>query len=366
MITMFRPPLRSLASVLILFSPCLTPVRSLLSAEASGAGFATAVSPGESFTFRSSDAKHDLSACFFPAVNPKGVLVMVNGRSESWLKYVPLYRELNSAGYTVYSYDHRGQGLSPRLTPGNPQIGYVDEFPAYSRDLGLFLDEVRLRENSRRISLIGNSMGGAVIVDWISGHPDSGIDKIVLCSPMFRIKTDPWPEPVARIVLGVLHLLGQGASYAPGEGDALATEPFEHNRVTASRERWEEILLLRKNHPEALIGGASVDWVIEALNGTARIRKSTGCLGPETLILEAGRDSFVTPFHPAPTPLHPGPRIVVFPEGRHELLMESEPIRQEAIRLILSFLESSGKAQAIPLDQRGGKRLSSETTPTTP
>ena len=360
------PPLRSLATVLILLSPCLAPWQSLLSAEDSGPPARSETSAGERFTFRSSDGIHELSAACFPAVNPKGVLVMVNGRSESWLKYVPLYQKLNRVGYTVYSYDHRGQGLSPRLVPGNPQIGYVDEFSAYSRDLGLFLDEVRRRENSRRISLIGNSMGGAVIVDWISGHDDRGIDKIVLCSPMFRIKTAPWPEPVARIVLGVLHLLGQGASYAPGEGDASTTEPFEHNRVTSSRERWEEILQFRKNYPEAVIGGASADWVIRALDSTARIRSAAGCLGPETLILEAGHDSFVIPFHPQASAAHSGPRIILFPQGRHELLMESEPIRQEAISAILSFLESPDTAEAITLDQRGGKRLSSETTPPTP
>jgi len=288
---------------------------------------------------------------------------MVNGRSESWLKYAPLYRELNRAGYTVYSYDHRGQGLSPRLAPGNPQIGYVDDFSAYTSDLGLFLEEVRRREGSGRISLIGNSMGAAVIVDRISGHPDRGINKVVLCSPMFRIKTAPWPEPVARFVLGVLHLLGRGKAYAPGEGDASATEPFEHNRVTSSRERWEEILQFRKNHPEAVTGGASVDWVIQALAGTARIQSAEECLGSETLILEAGRDSLVTPFHPPLTRLHPGPRMIVFPEGRHELLMEGEPIRQEAIKAILSFLESPDKAPPIPLDRRGYKSLSSEEIP---
>lgn len=353
---MLRALLRYLASVLFLLTSCQ-------------AALAVQSTKGERFTFRSADGIHDLSAVCFPADHPKGVIVMVNGRSESWLKYTPLYRELNRAGYTVYSYDHRGQGLSPRLTPGNPQIGYIDDFSAYSRDLGLLLNEVHRREGrgrSGRISLLGNSMGAAVIVDFLSGHPDHGIGKIVLCSPMFRIKTDPWPEPLARIVLAALHLAGKGATYAPGEGDASPIEPFEQNRVTSSLERWTEILRFRKNHPEALTGGASVDWVIRALDSTHRIRKEAECLGPETLILEAGHDSFVIPFHPQASAAHTGPRIILFPQGRHELLMESEPIRQEAIRVILSFLESPDTAEAITLDQRGGKRLSSETTPPTP
>ena len=353
---MIRPLLRYLASVLFLLTSC----QALLGAHAS---------EGERFTFRSADGIHDLSAVCFPADHPKGVLVMVNGRSESWPKYAPLYRELNRAGYTVYSYDHRGQGLSPRLATGNPQIGYVDDFSAYSRDLGLFLNEVRRREvtgHSGRISLLGNSMGAVVIVDFLAGHPDHGIGKVVLCSPMFRIKTDPWPEPVARFVLGAIHLVGKGASYAPGEGDASPSEPFERNRVTSSRERWTEILQFRKNHLEALTGGASVDWVIRALDCTPRIRKEAECLGPETLILEAGRDSFVIPFHPPATATHLGPQIIIFQEGRHELLMERESIRKPALHAILSFLESGDGRKAIPLDQRGGNRLSSENKPSIP
>lgn len=296
---------------------------------------------GEPFVFRSSDGIHDLSAVCFPVAHSKGVLVMVNGRSESWLKYAPLHRELNKAGYTVYSYDHRGQGLSPRLATGNPQIGHVDDFTAYSRDLGRFVEVVRRREGEGPIFLLGNSMGAAVIVDFLSRYRCRDIAKVALCSPMFAIRTDPWPRPVARLVLGALHLLGKGSSYAPGEGDASPTEPFAHNRVTSDRKRWEEILLLRKTHPEALTGGASVDWVIQTLDHTPRIRRAAEGLGPETLILEAGRDSLVTPFLPTATTLHPGPEIMMFAEARHELLMESEPIRREALRAILTFLKSS-------------------------
>lgn len=310
----------------------------------------SAVPTQERFAFRSADTIRDLSAVRCPVINPRGAIVLVVGRSESWLKYVPLFRDLNRAGYTVYSYDHRGQGLSPRLLRGNPEIGHVDDFGEYGRDLGLFLDEVHRREGAARLSLIGHSMGAAVIVDRLSGHPDPRIRKIVLCSPMFRINTAPWPEPVARLLLGALHLLGQGASYAPGEGDASPDEPFERNRVTSSRDRWREILAFRKRHPEALTGGASVDWVAQALDRSVRFRKAARSLGPETLILEAGRDALVIPCHPDPATGRPGPMVVRFPEARHEILMEREPIRRQALGTILSFLESPDSPPPIPLD----------------
>lgn len=320
----------------------------------------------ERFEFRSADGIHDLSAVRYPVANPKGVIVLVVGRSESWLKHGALCRELNHAGYTVYSYDHRGQGLSPRLLGGNPEIGHVDKFAFYASDLGLFLGEVRRREGTGPLFLIGHSMGAAVIVDRLSEHPDPGIRKIVLCSPMFRISTAPWPEPLARLVLGALHVLGKGTAYAPGEGDALPDEPFERNRVTSSRDRWREILSFRSRHPAAVTGGASVDWVLQALDGTTRLRKALRKLGPGTLILEAGRDELVVPFHPEPSAVGRGPLVVRFPEARHELLMEREPIRGQALRTILAFLGSPGPSEAFTLDQSGRNRLFSESTPFLP
>jgi len=320
----------------------------------------------ERFTFRSADGIHDLSAACFPAADPKGIVVMVNGRSESWLKHIPLCRELNHAGDTVYSYDHRGQGLSPRLAPGNAQIGHVDWFPAYSRDLGLFLEEVKKRESGGQIALLGNSMGAAVIVDYLPDHPDPAVRKFVLCSPMFRIKTAPWPEPVARLLLAGLHLFGKGAAYAPGEEDASPSEPFEHNRVTSSRKRWQEILLFRKNHPEALTGGASVDWVAQALALTPAIREKARLLGPETLILLAGRDDLVVPWIPSPGRGNPGPVVRMFPEARHEILLERNPIRKEALDCILAFLENPlpPRSGAIPLDRDARNGHTSGTTQT--
>ena len=56
----------------------------------------------------------------------KAILV-VNGRIECCSKYQELFYDLFQQGYDVYSYDHRGQGLSDRLIE-DKQMGYVDEF----------------------------------------------------------------------------------------------------------------------------------------------------------------------------------------------------------------------------------------------
>ena len=303
----------------------------------------------ERFSFPSADGRIALSAVRIPATDPKGIVVMVGGRSESWLKYARLFRELHRAGQTVYAYDHRGQGLSPHFVKDHPQIGHIDDSSLYSVDLASFLAVVRRRE-AGSVNLIGHSMGAAVITEYLADHRAEGVRKVVLCAPMFRINTDPWPEPLARLVLGLLHLAGRGASYAPGEHDALPDEPFVKNRITSSPAHWEEILRFRRDHPEALTGGASVDWVAQALGRGPLIREKALRLGPETLILLPGRDELVKQWLPRPRDGAPGPMVLEFPEARHEILMEREPIRGEALRAILAFLAPA--ATPKPIDSR--------------
>jgi lysophospholipase len=313
----------------------------------------------EPFSFRSADGHFALSAVRIPATHPKGIIVVVGGRSESWLKYRSLFRDLHSAGYTVYSYDHRGQGLSPHLVRDHPQIGHIDDFREYSRDLGALITEVRRREGGRSVNLIGHSMGAAVIAEYLADHPDHGIRKAVLVAPMFRINTSPWPEPLGRLVLALLQCAGRGSAYAPGEHDALPDEPFARNRVTSSREHWRETLTFRREHPGAVTGGASVDWVAQALARSSAIRKKARSLCPETLILQAGHDDMVIPWIPPALDGKHSPSVICFPDARHEILNEKDPIRSSALGAILEFLD---ERQAIHLDHPTGNSHSSGTT----
>lgn len=309
------------------------------------AAFRTKVLPflgtGERFTFRSADGRHELSGVIFPHLEEKGLIVLVNGRSESWLKYGEIFHDLYRKGFSVASYDHRGQGLSPRLMPGNPQIGQVDDFELYGRDLGAFLEALKRKhkEHDEKIYLLAHSMGAAVAVDYLSQHPSlSPFRAMALTSPMFRINTAPYPEPVATMVVGMLHAIGLGRSYAPGEHDRDPGEAFPMNRITTSRSRWETIKELWNDHPSAVIGGASSDWVLQAVRSTGRIRDALPSLRTQTLILQSGQDSFVINEPPPPGENF---RSLLFPEARHELLMERDETREKALGEIVRFFEHS-------------------------
>ena len=52
----------------------------------------------------------------FEVENQKGAIVISSGRTECMLKYKEVVFELTKEGYSVYIFDHRGQGFSDRLT----------------------------------------------------------------------------------------------------------------------------------------------------------------------------------------------------------------------------------------------------------
>ena len=75
-----------------------------------------------------------LSCAHMIQAKPSNALIIVNGRIESYLKYQDLANDFYQQGYSVYMYDHRGQGLSGRQL-SNKHKGHVDSFSDYVDDL---------------------------------------------------------------------------------------------------------------------------------------------------------------------------------------------------------------------------------------
>ena len=68
---------------------------------------------------------------------PSPAMIICNGRIESYLKYRELACDFFAQGYSVYLLDHRGQGLSERMTSDRQQ-GHVSSFENYSLALRSF------------------------------------------------------------------------------------------------------------------------------------------------------------------------------------------------------------------------------------
>lgn len=296
---------------------------------------------GQRFSFRSADEKTDLQGIRFIHPGANGIIVIVNGSTESWLKYGELFYDLFRSGFSVTSYDHRGQGLSPHLVPANPQIGHIDDFGLYAADLNAFVRHEIGTGNREKAFLLAHSMGGGVALDYLERFP-SPFRATALIAPMLRIKTAPYPESVAWAATALPHAIGLGDHYVMGKHDRDPEEPFEGNPLTSSRNRWNAMQFTWNKHPETVLGGPSNDWVAGAIARTAEIRKRLPEIKANVLILQAGKDQFVmnTDQEMAATTI-PGALLLRFPDARHEILMESDPIRQKALSEIIRFFENT-------------------------
>jgi lysophospholipase len=298
------------------------------------------LSSGERFTFRSADRLTKLQGIRFLHPGAKGLIVVVNGSTESLLKYGELFYDLYHHGYSVISYDHRGQGLSPHLVRTNSQIAQIDNFDLYAADLNALVQQVILPGNHEKLYLLAHSMGGGVALDYLERY-SSPFQAVVLSAPMLRINTAPYPELLAHLVVKLFCIMGLGDHYSIGMHDHDPKEPFEGNKITSSKERWEAIQHVWQIHPEAVLGGPSNDWVDQAMNRTPIIRKHLSKIDSRILILQAGKDQLVmNPDQERASTQIPRARLMTFSDSKHEILTERDPIRDRALGKILEFFNN--------------------------
>lgn len=301
------------------------------------------VDSGERVSFKTFDGK-ELPGVKFIHPDPRGAIVVLPGRSEPWLKYGEVFYDLYQQGYSVYSYDHRGQGLAPRFGVRNPEIGHIDRFEKYTRDLNSFLSRV-VRPSLRsgeKLYLLAHSMGGAIAADYLASF-ESPFAAVVLSSPMLEINTRPYSERVAYEIVKIAVKLGLGSRFAPGKHGYDEDWAFEENDVTSSPERFRMTSDVYAANPETKVGGPSSRWVYESLRATKnRIVPRMNRISTPILMFQATKDRIVKPGRQnRGCSLAPRCTLVKIEGAEHEILMERDSMRAAAFARILEFFSQN-------------------------
>jgi alpha-beta hydrolase superfamily lysophospholipase len=79
-------------------------------------------------------------------------------------------------GVAVHAMDLRGNGRS------GGQRAYVERWEEYREDLARFVALVRAEETASPIFLLGNSLGGLIVLDYAIHHPE-GLRGVIAASP---------------------------------------------------------------------------------------------------------------------------------------------------------------------------------------
>lgn len=277
--------------------------------------------------------------------DPEGAILIFNGRTETYLKYLEVAYDLKDLGLSIYMMDHRGQGLSERIIEDSEK-GYVQDFDDYVKDMKTFVDTIVKADGHKKIITIAHSMGGAAATLYAERYPKD-FTGLVLASPMHKMVTGSYPEKVAYSIAATMTGAGKGEEYVMGTGP-WGVELFDGNVVTHSYARFTSAKALLNEDPSLRLGGPTNRWIKESIEGCSKSRRRALLLKTPTLLLQASDDVIVkTSAQDLVCTLARNCKKIVFEGAYHEILMETDDLRDVAIDAISDFILDRIEAPVI-------------------
>jgi lysophospholipase len=266
----------------------------------------------------------------FEVDNEKGALVILPGRGEPIHKYAELVYDLRDLGYSVYLMSHRGQGESGHVD--RCSIQYVESYDDYVADLEEFLTLVNRKSHSN-LFLLGHSMGAAIGTLYSLKHPGA-FKGLMLSAPMFDMNTSPYPKGVAKALAKTMVFTGFGKSKGASD-DKQVTSSNDRQAIT------NEVLGKYSSIESQKI---SFGWAKASFDAIKTLKHADMSSLPQVLMLQAGKDLHVpSEGQNKICKGMPSCYTVRFPESYHEILMETDSIRDSALISIKKFLTRNTK-----------------------
>src|SRR5712672_226743 len=290
-------------------------------------------------TFKTRDGVSLRFARWAPPPGRKGTVCLLPGRAEFIEKYFETVRDLRTRGFAVATIDWRGQGMSDRALR-NPRKGYVRSFDQYHLDLEAFVNEVVLPDCPPPVFALAHSMGATVLLRAAYAG-QRWFDRMVLLAPMIALP-GMRRSLMSRLTVKSMRLIGLGGMWVPG-GDAtvMMQRPFIGNLLTSDPVRYARNVAVVEAEPALAIGWPTVGWTDSAFKAMRQLAEPTfpTKIRQPILVIAAGHDQIVS------TPaidefairLRAGSHLIV-PGSRHELLMEQDRFRMQALAAFDAFV----------------------------
>jgi len=277
-----------------------------------------------------------------------GTVCLFPGRGEFIEKYFETVSDLRRRGFAVAMMDWRGQGGSDRLLR-NPRKGHVEDFSDFDGDLRQFMNDIVLPDCPAPFYGMAHSMGAHILlrsaltkVCWF--------DRLVLSAPMVDLTREMTNAPLLRVYVEALVLLGFGDLFIPG-GRSRPWEmaPFDDDRLTSDRLRYERIRDVLEAAPWLGCGSPTIGWLQAASRSIMQIN-SLGfapAIKVPTMIIAAGNDTVVSTraIERFATRVKTC-RHLVLAGARHELFQERDEIRDQFWAAFDAYIPGSNRTMA--------------------
>lgn len=185
-------------------------------------------------TFTSADGMELFAQRWRPEGEPKAIVALVHGLGEHSGRYENVVDALVPAGYAIYAFDHRGHGRSPG------QRGHIDGWEQFRGDVGAFLRYLQSQEPGQPLFLMGHSLGGLIVLEYVLHHPE-GLEGVIASAPALSTEG---VSPVAVLLSRILSRIWPTFSTSTGldaraisrDPDVVAAyenDPLVHDKATA-------------------------------------------------------------------------------------------------------------------------------------
>ena len=282
-----------------------------------------------------------------PGPKSLGTVCVFTGRGEFIEKYFETIGELVERGFSVVAMDWRGQGLSARELP-DANKGHIDDFDMFERDLEALRKQVLQFLCPQPWFALAHSMAGAVLLSQANSGR-SPFERLVLVSPMIEIAGRA-THTSTRAVVEIADAVGLGASYAPGVSRRSSmSEPFEGNDLTSDAGRYARNAAIVAAAPQLAVAGPTIGWINAALRISRKLSdpEFPRRTGTPVLIVVGADDRVVsTPAIARFANRLKAGRMILLHGARHEILQESDTIREQFWAAFDAFVPGSREEAA--------------------
>jgi alpha-beta hydrolase superfamily lysophospholipase len=242
---------------------------------------------------------------WLPKIEPQATLIALHGFNDYSRFFQKPGEYFSSQGIACFAYDQRGFGAAP-------QRGMWAGGTAYTHDLHVLVNLVRQRYPERPVYLLGESMGGAVVITAMNETDMPPVDGIILAAPaVWARETMPWYQT------GLLWTLAHTMPWLTLTGEGVEVHPSDN--IEMLRALGRDPLVIKETRVDAIYGLA--DLMDAAFDGATSLRGNTLMLYGEKddIIPKEPTYAFLKQFLAAGVE---DKTVAFYPQGYHMLLRD--------------------------------------------
>ncbi len=176
---------------------------------------------------------------WLPKTKPKAVLIALHGFNDYGHFFAKPGAYFSGQDIACFAYDQRGFGAAPKR-------GQWAGLSAYVNDLSSLVRLIKQQYPQQPLYLLGESMGGAVIITTMS-QAVLPVDGVILAAPaLWARQTMPWYQT------SLLWTLAHTVPWLRLSGEGVGVKPSDN--IEMLRELGRDPLIIKKTRVEAIYG----------------------------------------------------------------------------------------------------------------